>query len=168
MEKVKLIFKSESFFNSGQIVLNSMDDFSNHVHSAFEKELDVTESTRKEKGITQKELADGAKIGLSTVKQYETGKRVPEKHNLSLIANYFGVLEGWIVGDTPYKTIFEKIDGELGEERLSDLRNQVEILTWLEHNFDFHCEDYTAEQLQKLDEEIREFIKFKISQLQKQ
>ena len=77
---------------------------------------------RKEKGITQKELADGAKIGLSTVKQYETGKRVPEKHNLSLIANYFGVLEGWIVGDTPYKTIFEKIDGELGEERLSDLR----------------------------------------------
>lgn len=33
---------------------------------------------RKEKGITQKELADGAKIGLSTVKQYETGKRVPE------------------------------------------------------------------------------------------
>lgn len=54
MEKVKLIFKSESFYNNGQIVLNSMDDFSNHVHSAFEKELDVTESTRKEKGITRR------------------------------------------------------------------------------------------------------------------
>ena len=122
---------------------------------------------RKEKGITQKELADGAKIGLSTVKQYETGKRVPEKHNLSLIANYFGVLEGWIVGDTPYKTIFTKIDGELGENKLAEIRNQVEFLTWLERDFDFHCEDYTAEQLQKLDEEIREFIKFKITQLQK-
>ena len=35
MEKVKLIFKSESFYNNGQIVLNSMDDFSNHVHSAL-------------------------------------------------------------------------------------------------------------------------------------
>ena len=54
MEKVKLIFKSESFFNSGQIVLNSMDDFSDCVHAAFEKELDVTESTRKEKGITRR------------------------------------------------------------------------------------------------------------------
>lgn len=54
MEKVKLIFKSESFFNNGQIVLNSMDDFSDRVHAAFEKELDVTESTRKEKGITRR------------------------------------------------------------------------------------------------------------------
>lgn len=69
-------------------------------------------------------------------------------------------------GDTPYKTIYEKIDGELGEERLSELQNQVEFLTWLERDFDFHCENYSAEQLQKLDEEIREFVKFKISQLQ--
>lgn len=120
---------------------------------------------RKEKGITQAELAEGAKIGLSTVKQYESGKRVPEKYILTQLANYFGVLEEWITGQSEYKTIIQKLDAELGERRLEELRNQVNFLTWLESNFDFHCTDYTAEQLEQLDSEIREFIRFKISQL---
>ena len=122
---------------------------------------------RKERGITQKELADGANIGLSTVKQYESKKRIPEKYNLTLLANYFGVLEEWITGQSEYKTAIEKIDAELGEERLTELRKQVKILTWLEQEFGLHCEDYSPEQLQQLDLEIRDFIRFKISQMQK-
>lgn len=122
---------------------------------------------RKERGITQKELADGANIGLSTVKQYESKKRIPEKYNLTLLANYFGVLEEWITGQSEYKTAIEKIDAELGEEKLAELRKQVKILTWLEQEFGLHCEDYSPEQLQQLDSEIRDFIRFKISQMQK-
>ncbi len=123
---------------------------------------------RKEKGITQKDLAEGANIGLSTVKQYESQKRIPEKYNLTQIANYFGVLEEWITGKSEYKTVIQKIDAEIGEERLEELRRQIKILEWLEKEFDFHCEDYSPEQLEKLDSEIREFIQFKISQLRKE
>lgn len=53
---------------------------------------------RKEKGITQSELAEGSGLGLSTIKQYESKTRVPDKHNLSLLANYFFVDENWIIG----------------------------------------------------------------------
>lgn len=122
---------------------------------------------RKERGITQADLANSAGIGLSTVKQYESQKRIPEKYNLTLLANYFGVLEEWITGESEYKTVFDKLDAELGEEKLAELRDQVQCLSWLEKEFDFHCENYSAEQLQGLDHEIREFIRFKIEQLDK-
>jgi transcriptional regulator with XRE-family HTH domain len=124
---------------------------------------------RKERGITQADLADGVGIGLSTVKQYESKKRIPEKYNLTLLANYFGVLESWITGESNHKTIFEKMDAELGEDKLSELRNQVQYLSWLEKEFDdFHCENYTAEQLERFDSEVRNFIRFKIDQMNKE
>lgn len=63
---------------------------------------------RHEKGITQKELAENANLGLNTIKQYESGKRVPEKFNLSLLANYFGVYEDWITGESEHKDIHEE------------------------------------------------------------
>mgnify|MGYP002627506319 CR=1 FL=1 len=81
------------------------------------------------------------------------------------IANYFHVMEDWIVGESEYKTILQKLDTELGEEGLAELREQIQVLDWLERNFDFHPEKYSAEQLQRLDDEIRAFIQFKIEQL---
>ena len=63
---------------------------------------------RKEKNLTQKELAEGANLGLTTIKKYESGIRVPEKYNLSLLANYFDVYEGWITGESKYKNIYEE------------------------------------------------------------
>lgn len=153
------VFKSTNYSERGDVVTKRMYD-----PSIIAERL---KALRKEKGITQKELADGANIGLSTVKQYESKKRIPEKYNLTLLANYFGVLEEWITGKSEYKTAIEKIDAELGEEKLAELRKQVKILTWLEQEFGLHCEDYSPEQLQRLDSEIRDFIRFKISQMQK-
>ena len=120
---------------------------------------------RKERGLTQTDLAKEIGISLTSVKQYELGNRVPDKFNLTKIAKYFNVLEDWIIGDSEHKTIFERIDAELGEEGLAELREQIQVLTWLEKNFDFHPELYSAEQLQRLDAEIRAFIQFKIEQL---
>ncbi len=153
------VFKSTDIQKGGDDVTKRMYDPS--IIAERLKQL------RKEKGITQKELADGANIGLSTVKQYESRKRIPEKYNLTLIANYFGVLEEWITGKSEYKTVIEKIDAEIGEERLAELRNQIKVLDWLEKEFGLHCEEYSAEQLQQLDSEIRDFIRFKISQMEK-
>lgn len=123
---------------------------------------------RNATGITQKQLAESTHIGLSSIKQYESQKRIPEQYNLSLLANHFGVLEGWITGESEYKTIFEKLDAELGEEQLTELRKQVKCLQWLEEEFDdFHCENYSPKQLEQLDNEIHDFIRFKIDQLNK-
>lgn len=153
------VFKSTYFTERGDVVTKRM-----YNPSIIAERL---KALRKEKGITQRQLAEGANIGLSTVKQYESKKRIPEKYNLTLLANYFGVLEEWITGNSEYKTAIEKIDAELGKEKLAELRKQVKMLTWLEEEFGLRCEDYSPEQLQQLDAEIKDFIRFKISQMQK-
>lgn len=138
------------------------------------RKYDVSEVTAKirllkeEKGVTLQEIATGAGIGLSTVKQYVTGKRIPDQFNLKRIADYFGVLDDWIIGKSPYRNIFEKIDAEVGEERLGEIRKEVAFWDWLEENFDFDFSQYSPEQLEKLDHDIREYIQFKIDQLKKE
>lgn len=46
---------------------------------------------RKGRKITQQELADSIGLNRCTIGNYETGRRVPHLHELTLIANYFGV-----------------------------------------------------------------------------
>ena len=123
---------------------------------------------RKEKGVTQKELAEGAGIGLSTVKQYETGKRVPDQFNLKRMADYFGVFEEWIMGETPYKNIFEQFDAKVGDEGLAEIRKEIAFWDWLEENFEFDFLQYSQEQLGKLESDIKDYIKFKIDQRKKE
>lgn len=138
------------------------------------RKYDVSEVTAKirllkeEKGVTLQEIATGAGIGLSTVKQYVTGKRIPDQFNLKRIADYFGVLDDWIIGKSPYRNIFEQFDAKIGEEGLFEIRKEVAFWNWLEENFDFDFSQYSPEQLEKLDHDIREYIQFKIDQLKKE
>lgn len=53
---------------------------------------------RKEKGITQLELAKQCGLGLSTIKQYECGYRVPEVWNLCVLADFYDVAPQWLIG----------------------------------------------------------------------
>lgn len=122
---------------------------------------------RKEKGITQEELANGSGLGLSTIKQYESKKRVPDKHNLSCIANYFGVLENWIIGQSEYKTQFSIYDERLGKDGLKELQSEIGFLQWLEKEFDISPEYFTIEEINNLEKEIRDFIQFKVNALKK-
>lgn len=125
---------------------------------------------RKEKGVTQKELAEGAGIGLSTVKQYETGKRIPDQFNLKRIADYFGVLEGWIVGETPYKTDNERIYATVSDEQYAEIHKELAFWNWMkkQFNLDYDLSQYSPEQLGKLESDIKDYIKFKIDQLKKE
>ncbi len=122
---------------------------------------------RKEKGITQLELAEGTQLGLSTIKQYESKKRVPDKHNLSVIADYFGVLEDWLVGKTEYQTWLSKFDEALGKKGIKKLQTQIGFLQWLESEFNISTENYPPEEIDKLEAEIRDFITFKVESLKK-
>lgn len=125
---------------------------------------------KEEKGVTLQEIATGAEIGLSTVKQYMTGKRIPDQFNLKRIADYFGVLDDWIIGKSPYRTIFEQMDAEIGDEGLAEIRKEVAFFDFLEEqfNFSFDLSQYSSDQLGKLESDIRDYIQSRIDQLKKE
>ena len=90
---------------------------------------------RKERGITQQQLADGAHIGLSTVKQYESQKRIPDSYNLTQIAQYFDVLEKWITGESDHKTVYEMYKASIIED--TELYQQLQARERLIDYIDF-------------------------------
>lgn len=140
------------------------------------RKYDVAEVTarirqlKEEKGVTLQEIATGAEIGLSTVKQYMTGKRIPDQFNLKRIADYFCVLDDWIIGKSPYRTIFEQMDAEIGDEGLAEIRKEVAFFDFLEEqfNFSFDLSQYSSDQLGKLESDIRDYIQSRIDQLKKE
>lgn len=140
------------------------------------RKYDVAEVTarirqlKEEKGVTLQEIATGAEIGLSAVKQYMTGKRIPDQFNLKRIADYFGVLDDWIIGKSPYRTIFEQMDAEIGDEGLAEIRKEVAFFDFLEEqfNFSFDLSQYSSDQLGKLESDIRDYIQSRIDQLKKE
>lgn len=48
---------------------------------------------RKERGLTQKELANRMKLATGTIQQYELSKRVPNKNIIKAISEELGVRE---------------------------------------------------------------------------
>lgn len=140
------------------------------------RKYDVAEVTarirqlKEEKGVTLQEIATGAGIGLSTVKQYMTGKRIPDQFNLKRIADYFNVLDDWIVGKSPYRTVFEWMDAEIGDEGLTEIRKEVAFFDFLEKYFDFSMDfsKYSSNQLGTLEHDVFDYIQFKIDQLKKE
>lgn len=125
-----------------------------------------------EKGYTQRQLAEVTGLGLSTVKQYTSGQRTPEKQNLSIIAAKLGVLEDWLIGAVEYRTIWEKFDTELSAEGLQALQAEIKRAEKELSAFDFTDEiiskyGFITEELQQLHNDILEYIEFKITQLRK-
>lgn len=53
---------------------------------------------RKEKGITQKQLADMLKVGRPTIAGYETKGKEPDFDTVVLLADYFGVTVDYMLG----------------------------------------------------------------------
>lgn len=140
------------------------------------RKYDVTEVTarirqlKEEKEVTLQEIAAGAGIGLSTVKQYMTGKRIPDQYNLKRIADYFGVLEGWIVGETPYKTDNERIYATVSDEQYAEIYQELAFWNWMEKQFnlDYDLSQYSPDQLGQLECDIRNYAKSRIDQLKKE
>lgn len=55
---------------------------------------------RKEKSITQAELAKTMSLGESTISFYESNKREPDYNTLQKLAQYFGVSTDYLLGNT--------------------------------------------------------------------
>ena len=148
----------------------------------------------KEKGITQSELANMTGLGLSTIKQYTSGSRLPGEKNLSLIADALGVSVIWLLGGE-YRTekeeteaFFKRFDSTVDHNKLLEDIKKAEQFN---RTFDFssavhnHYTKYTdseegrvitdsledhltARQLKKIRKQIEGFIFYTIdSELKK-
>ena len=84
---------------------------------------------RKEKGLTQQELADAIHFSVSTIKQYENGYRIPDKTNLSVFANYFKVQEEYILGTSEHKTKMAArfASFSFSKEQISEVQEEMAV-----------------------------------------
>ncbi|KAA0777963.1 MULTISPECIES: helix-turn-helix domain-containing protein [Bacillus cereus group] len=58
----------------------------------------IIRDLRKQKGITQKELAQSLQLSESTIGMYERNERQPDYNTLIRIANYFNVSTDFLLG----------------------------------------------------------------------
>lgn len=83
---------------------------------------------RREKGLTQKQLAKELYWSESTIKQYECGGksgRIPAEHNLSILADFFEVEPGYILGTQNHKTKLGKWFSDIASDEVAKSKNEL-------------------------------------------
>ncbi len=101
---------------------------------------------RKQKSLTQTDLANVLGIGKSAVSNYETGYSVPDVETLKLIANYFNVSADYLLGNSQSPTLTQKDELDIAK-RIEALEEDLEN----HENLMMHGEI--------LDDETRELVK---------
>lgn len=71
---------------------------------------------RKEKNLTQKEIAKKIGIGPSSMSNYEQGTRFPDKATLKLIADFHEVSIDYLLGRTQTRDTSDQIKKALSED----------------------------------------------------
>lgn len=67
---------------------------------------------RKSKRLTQDQLAEALKIGVQTIKLYETGKQDASTTYLVLIADFFGVSTDYLLGRSNHANMEDATNGK--------------------------------------------------------
>ena len=90
---------------------------------------------RKEKGMTQEELARALNITRSALSLYEIGKREPDTDTIKKIAEFFGVSIDYLLGQTdirnPHKEFIQKAKekyGSRGKKQAEELLENIKSL----------------------------------------
>ncbi len=88
--------------------------------------MNIIRELRKEKGISQKRLADLCCVHQTAVSQWENGRTMPDRNSLQLLAQVFGVSVELLLGlekpkDKNRIPGFERISAEKAEERLGEI-----------------------------------------------
>lgn len=88
---------------------------------------------RKEKGITQTELAKKLGVASGTVGNWESGKREPDFETVSRLARFFGVSVDWLLGRARSKReilrvpVYGKVAAGIPIEAITDIEDYEEI-----------------------------------------
>lgn len=82
---------------------------------------EILEELRKEKRITQRELAAKLGIARTTYSGYENGTRQPDQRTLNKIADYFGVSVDYLLGRTKTRGYLTDENAKLLAEKITEL-----------------------------------------------
>lgn len=105
---------------------------------------------RKERGFTQKDLAEKLYISIDTIKSWESGRRRPDYTNMRLLCRVLRTSEEYLCGGKDY--INEWLNNY-------DLEHQEEIKKIInELNLFDYCKSLNCDILQFNDEEIDDFM----------
>lgn len=102
---------------------------------------------RKEKGLTQAQLANILKTSASSIGMYEQNRRIPDTETLQSLSEYFNVSVDYLIGKSDIK--------ETAEELLKDTRSTIAL-----HN-DNGIDDELPKEAKKEIENFIEYIKQK-------
>ncbi|MDI6604079.1 MAG: helix-turn-helix transcriptional regulator [Thermoanaerobacteraceae bacterium] len=81
---------------------------------------------RKEKGLTQEELAKALNMTRSSLSLYEIGKRDPDTDTLRKIADFFNVSVDYLLGNTDIRNPADEITGVLSDDpELAEFWNEL-------------------------------------------
>lgn len=118
---------------------------------------------RKENGLTQLELANAIHFSVSTIKQYENGYRIPDKANLDVLADFYGVPARYILGEIDWRTLWEKY--HITDEALSESRFEIQLFDWFYAKYGIEPEYYPGEVLTSFFDDIDKFIRERVKML---
>ena len=87
---------------------------------------------RKEKNMTQEELAKLINSTKANISKYETGKVEPNIETIRFFAEYFDVSIDYLLGDTNVRhhvdTLAFHTDGDLTDQEWEEVQNYIEFL----------------------------------------
>ena len=110
-----------------------------------------------ENGLTDKDLADIAGVGKSTVSGWRSGKYSPKKNRLQKIADYFGVSVEWVAGIDDYRTKGEQNTMDILFESKAQRSGNKEIFEVAAGTGRING-DYPAETADYIDYESGEYV----------
>ncbi len=88
--------------------------------SSIDRFAQRLKTLRKERGITQQQLADGVGISKGGLSYYENAGRTPDISILERFADYFGVTTDYLLGRTNAQTQKAKLQAVCNHTGLSD------------------------------------------------
>lgn len=100
--------------------------------SSIDRFAQRLKTLRKERGITQQQLADGVGISKGGLSYYENSGRTPDISILERFADYFGVTTDYLLGRTNAQTQKAKLQAVCNYTGLSD--KSINLLSDLKEN----------------------------------
>lgn len=100
--------------------------------SSIDRFAQRLKTLRKERGITQQQLADGVGISKGGLSYYENSGRTPDISILERFADFFGVTTDYLLGRTNAQTQKAKLQAVCNYTGLSD--KSIELLSDLKEN----------------------------------
>lgn len=80
---------------------------------------------RKEKGISQRELANELGLGQTAIYNYENGSRDPDADTVLHLAKFFGVSADYLLGIAPFRNSFYWAETEEKSDKISNILKAI-------------------------------------------